>query len=127
LNKDVHAKTGADTVDIKGVGKGSYVSFGAELAEVELACQNFVTTVRDYANVIKQMITTRAEACSGYWLSFLEPILMTASDVIEQAYGEIDAAIRRLAGQIEKAGARPVKVSGSSGDDSGDGVRDSYE
>lgn len=62
------------------------------------------------------MIIARAEAQRESRQSSLQSVQATASDVIEQARGEIDAAIRRLTVETEKAEAELEKTSAVGGE-----------
>ncbi len=85
-----------------------------------------ITAVTGHANIIKQVIIARAEAQRESRQSSLQSVQATASDVIEQACGEIDAAIRRLTVETEKAEAELEKTSAVGGE-SWEAIKSSLE
>jgi hypothetical protein len=105
------AKREAEAAAIKDLINNTYLSSEVDWAELELACQNFTKTVRDYANIVGQVVTTGTEAGCEYWLSFLQPVLMSASDAIDVARNKIHTVTHRISEEIEKAETKPAEAS----------------
>lgn len=88
-----------------------------EWTEVELAFQDYLKAAAGQAGVVKKALADRAEAQRRSWQTSLEAIRAGATASVDQARGEVDAAIRRLTVEAEKAEARIGKVS-AAGDES---------
>lgn len=96
------AKVAADKV---------YATAETEWTEVELAFQDYLKAAAGQASVVKRALTDRAEAQRQSWQSSLQELRANAAATIDQARGEVDAAIRRLTAEAEKAEAKIGKVS----------------
>lgn len=116
----------ADAAAVKGTADDAYVAREAEWAEVELGFQAFLTAAAGQADVVKEALAARAEAQGKSWQSSLSAIRAAASDAIDQARGDIDAAIGRLTAETEKAQTKLGRVS-AAGDESWQAIKSGLE
>lgn len=138
LSRVARAKTEAEAAAIGDVSNNTCTPSDKDWAELELACGDFIARIRDYANIMRQIMikdctnimrqvlidSTEAE----YWPSFQEPalMLMSASDVIDQARNKIDDVIQQLNGEIEKAETKPADAF-TVDDQPGEAVKGDFE
>lgn len=117
----------SDVAASKEIADNTYVSLKAEWAEVELALQDFLTAAAGQADVVKKVLTARAEAQRQSWQSSLQAIRVTASNAIEQGRSEVDAAFRRLAADTEKKIEAKLGQASAAGDDSWKAIKGGLE
>ena len=101
----------SDFAAAEAITKEAQVGIEAEWTEVELAFQDFLAAAASHASIVKKALTARAEAQRQAWQSSLQAARATATEVIDQARGEADAVMRRLAAEAEKAEAKVGQVS----------------
>src|SRR5579872_6899497 len=96
----------AETSAVKGIGEDAYAALAAQWADLELAFQKFLTAAAGQADLVKQALATRAAAQRDIWLAPLDAARAAASQALDQARAEINASLRRVATETEKAQAR---------------------
>lgn len=106
-----------DASAAKAAGGKAYDAAEAEWTEIESAFQDYLKAAAGQAGVVKKALADRAEAQRQSWQTSLQAIRASAAATLDQARIEIDAAIRRLTVEAEKAEARIGKVS-AAGDES---------
>ncbi len=116
----------AEAMAVKGIADDAYVALEAQWAEVDSAFQAFLTAAAGQADIVKKALAARAEAHRRAWQTSLEGIRAVASDAIDQARGEVDAAFRRLAAETEKAQAKLGQFS-TAGDESWKAIKNGLE
>jgi hypothetical protein len=98
------AKMEAEAAVIKDDINNSYPSFEVDWAELELAYQDFTAAVRDFAYIMRQILTSSTEAELENRLPFLQAVLMSVSDTIDFAHKEIDTITHlTIKGDLERA------------------------
>jgi acyl-CoA hydrolase len=98
------------------VADANYALLEAEWTEVELAFYDYIAVASGHASIIKQALAARAEAQRKSWQSSLQAIRVTASQAIDDARAEGEAAIRRVAAETDKAEAKLGKASAVGGE-----------
>lgn len=86
----------ADVEARRGVADEVYDFLQASWIDVEIAFQDFLTTISSQTDVVKATIAAQAEAQRQSWLKSIDAVRASASDVVDRARGEVDAAIAQL-------------------------------
>ena len=100
-----------DAAAAKAAADRVYDAAETEWTEVELAFQDYLKAAAGQASVVKKALADRAEAQRQSWQTSLQAIRAAALAALDQARGEVDAAIRRLTVEAEKAEGKIGKVS----------------
>jgi hypothetical protein len=122
----VDAAVRSDFAAADAITKEAQVGIEAEWTEVELAFQDFLAAASSHASIVKKALSARADAQRQAWQSSLQTTRATATAVIDQARGEADTVIRRLAAEGEKAEAKLGQVS-VAGDESWKAIKGGLE
>ncbi len=77
-------------------------AFEAAWVEVESAFQSFLSAAKDEAEIVRDVLAARAHAQRQSWEKSLKNLGDQASQAVEKARGEFDAALKRLSGEAER-------------------------
>ncbi|MGX1101388.1 CerR family C-terminal domain-containing protein [Amorphus sp. MBR-141] len=116
----------ADVDAARDVADAVYDSLEAEWDEIELAFQSFLTAAADQADVAKAAVSARAEAQRLSWQHSVDAIRASASQAVDRAHGEFDAALERLDAARFKVEAKLGQAS-AAGDESWQAVKDGID
>lgn len=78
----------------------------AEWVDVESALQSFLSAAGDQADTVRGVVSARAQAQRQSWEAFLTTLRKQATEIVDRARGESDAAIKRLSDETEKFQSR---------------------
>ena len=68
----------------------------AECVNVESAFQSFLSAAGDQADTVRDVVAARAQAQRRSWEASLTALRKQATEIVDKARGEFDAAIKRL-------------------------------
>lgn len=94
----------------------------AEWVEVESVFHSFLSIARDQAQTTRQLIASRAKAQRHSWEASMKDLRDQATETVERASGEFDAAIKRLSDRAEKFQSR-IGEAKDAGDESWKAVK----
>ena len=90
----------ADTVNLVTVEIQDKLE--AEWVEVESALQQFVATTKDQVKTMRSIVVVRVRAQRQAWQDSLKDLCDQTDDAVEEARGELEAAINRLSDEAGK-------------------------
>lgn len=93
------------------------VKIEAEWLEVESTFQSFLSTTRDHAETVRNVLAARAAAQRKSWENTLRGFGEQAQETAEKARKDFDDVYRRLSSEVEKVQARIGDARGA-GDES---------
>ena len=94
----------------------------AEWVEVETAFQSFLSVVEGHANTARDIVAARVKNQRQSWETSLKDWRDRATETVEKARGELDAAIKRLSDQAETFQSR-IGEAKDAGDESWKAVK----
>ena len=113
-------RTEADTV--KRSTQEVQNAIEAEWVEVESAFQSFLSAAGDQADTVRDVVAARAQAQRRSWEASLTALRKQATEIVDKARAEFDAAIKRLSDETEKFQSRIGEVK-DAGDQSWNAVK----
>jgi hypothetical protein len=93
-----------------------------EWVEVETAFQSFLSVVEGHANAARDIVAARVKAQRQSWEASLKDLRNRATETVEKARGDLDAAIERLLDQAETFQSR-IGEAKDAGDESWKAVK----
>ncbi len=117
-----HADLRVEADGVKRSAEDVEKALEAEWVEVESAFQSFLSVARDQTDTVRGVVVARARAQRHSWEASLNDLRDQATEAVEKAGQEFDAAIKRLSDEAEKFQNR-IGVARDAGDESWKAVK----
>jgi predicted nucleic acid-binding Zn-ribbon protein len=112
----------AEAEDLKHTAEDLQDDLDAEWVEVETSFQSFLGALTDQADTVRSIVAARVEAQRQAWDNSLKGLRDQAAETVDNARGELDAAIKHLSDEADKFQARIGEVK-DAGDTSWEAVK----
>lgn len=112
----------AEADDLKQGAKELQDALDDEWIAVETSLQSFLSAAADEAGTVRRFVVARADAQRQSWEASLQAFRDQATETVEKARQELDAAIRRLSDEADKFQAK-IGEAKDAGDESWTAVK----
>ncbi|MGA0565229.1 hypothetical protein ACO2RV_22565 [Ancylobacter sp. VNQ12] len=99
-----------ETEDLKRTAEDVQNALDDEWVEVETSFQSFLGALADQADTVRGIVAARVEAQRQAWDNSLKGLRDQAAETVDQARGDLDAAIKRLSDEADTFQARIGEV-----------------
>lgn len=96
----------AEADDVKPGAKELQDALDDEWVEVETSLQSFLAAAAGEAGAVRRLVVARADAQRQSWEASLQAFRDQATETVEKARQDLDAAIRRLSDEADKFQAK---------------------
>lgn len=100
----------AEAEDLDRTAEDLQDALDTEWVEVETSFQSLLGALADQADTVRGMVAARVEAQRQAWDNSLKGLRDQATETVDTARGELDAAINRLSEEAERFQARIGQV-----------------
>lgn len=100
----------AETEDLERTAEDVQNALDDEWVEVETSFRSFLGALTGQADTVRGIVAARVEAQRQAWDNSLKGLRDQAAETVDQARGDLDAAIKRLSDEADKFQARIGEV-----------------